>query len=222
MEYREFGEKLLDTGAKYFKDNTSAWERYQKSLSGRTLDSSQVSDIQNEFLKFVQKEGPETIKKLMQNNADYYLSLFNTALEFNQQMAQALSSSSVEVTQVCESDGQETGEAKPAEKVCNIDLHFTAQKGKVQNEAFVIANNTIEDVQVSFEVSELICEDGKNKIPTPVSFKPDHFLLKKDAEQVVECRLKLTRVIKPGHQYIALARVVGIPDLYLRLIVSSD
>ena len=75
---------------------------------------------------------------------------------------------------------------------------------------------------MSFEVSELICEDGKHKLAAPVNFKPNNFLLKPGDEQVVECRMKLTRSLEENQEYAALARVVGFKDLYLRIIITPE
>jgi len=220
VDYREYSEKLLDSSTKYMEDGMRAWERYLQVMGDSEKSEYKVEEAQKKFMEFAQSEGAETMKKVVQSSFDFYLSLMNAAFEFNQQVVEALSKNMGSQGEQGVSEGDVKVTARTTDKPNNIDLHFTAIKGKLQNEAFVVANKKAEDVEVSFEVSELICEDGKTKVPTPVSFKPDHFLLKQGEEQVVECHLKLTKTLAAGLQYIALARVVGFQDLFVRMIVE--
>lgn len=222
MDYRDYNEKLLDSSTRYMEDGMRAWERYLQVMSDATKGDYKVDEVQKKFMEFAQHEGSETMKKLMQSSFDYYLSLINAALEFNQHTVEALSENTESQAEQRTSDGDIKISSGTTKKPQNMDLHFTAIKGKLQKEGFVVANMKAEDVEVSFEVSELICEDGISKLSTPVSFDPDHFLLRQGEEQVVECRLKLNKPLQAGLQYAALARVVGFQDLFVRMIIDPE
>jgi hypothetical protein len=191
-------------------------------MSDTTKGDYKIDEVQKKFMEFVQHEGSESMKKLMQSSFDYYRSLVNAALEFNQHTVEALSENTESQAEQRTSDGDIKISSGTTKKPQNMDLHFTAIKGKLQKEGFVVANMKAEDVEVSFEVSELICEDGISKLSTPVSFNPDHFLLRQGEEQVVECRLKLNKPMQAGLQYAALARVVGFQDLFVRMIIDPE
>lgn len=217
MNGKEQSEQLLDYGTKYLENGMRAWERYVQAVSDSAKDDCNVEAVQKKFTDFAQLEGAETMNKLMQINYDYYMSLMNAYFEFTEHMVQASLKDSETQAAVTPSAGDEVLSTSTSK---NIDLHFTARKGVLQKEAFVVANKQAEEVEVSFEVSELICEDGQTGTTAPANFKPDRFLLKQGEEQVVECQLKLSKPLAAGLQHVALARVVGFQDLFVRLIIE--
>ncbi len=219
MNSKEHSDQLLDYGTKYLENGMRAWERYVQVISDSAKDDCSLETVQKKFTNFAQQDGAEAMKKLMQINFDYYMSLMNAYFEFTEHVMQASLKDSETQDAVTPSGGDEVISASTSK---NIDLHFTARKGRLQKEAFVVVNKQVEEVEVSFEVSELICEDGQTGTTAPVNFKPDRFLLKQGEEQVVECRLKLSKSLAAGLQHVALARVVGFQDLFVRLIIEPE
>ena len=219
MDSKEYSEQLLDYSTKYLENGMRAWERYVQVVNNTAKDDYNVGAIQKKLEDFAQQEGADAVSKLIHINCDYYMSLMNAYFEFSEHVMQA-SLEGDEARDSVTSPGAEEVIAASAFK--NIDLHFAAIKGKLQKEAFVVANKQAEELEVSFEVSELISEDGQPGATAPVKFEPDHFLLKQGEEQVVECQLKLTKPLEVGLQHIALARVVGFQDLFVRLIIEPE
>jgi len=219
VDSKECSEQLLNYSTKYLENGMRAWERYVQVVNNTAKDDYNVDAIQKKIEDFAQQEGADAVSKLVQINYDYYISLMNAYFEFSEHVMQASLKDREARDSVKPPDAEEVIIASASK---NIDLHFTAIKGKLQKEAFVVANKQAEELEVSFEVSELISEDGQAGATAPVKFKPDHFLLKQGEEQVVECQLKLTKPLKAGLQHIALARVVGFQDLFVRLIIEPE
>lgn len=219
MDTKEYSEQFIKSGSKYFEDGIRAWERYLKSFSTDSGSiTSRLEESSQKFTEFARNDGAGTVRKLIQINMDYYKSLMEAYLEFSENALSA-SRQGLDETTADDNDNSDNVKAQTASNK-NIDLNFTQIKGRLQKEAFVVANRNSENIEVSFEISELICQDGKTKTKAPVTFKPDHFILEPGAEQVVECRLKLNKTLQAEMQYVAVARVVGFKDLYVRLIVS--
>ena len=221
MDTKQYSDQLLSYGTKYVEDSMRAWERYLQGFSKATGGEAKLDGAQQRFTDFARKDGVDTALKLTKINYDYCASVMNAYLDYSESALAAASVKGGEGNSASEaSEGAKEADDVSKVKHKNIDLQFTAKKGRVQKQAFVVANNNLEDAEVSFEISELICEDGKSKVAAPVTFKPDRFVLKQGAEQVVECRLKLTKTLKAELQYVALARVVGFENLFVRLIVD--
>lgn len=219
MDSKEYSDRLLNYGTRYFEDGLRAWERYLQGFNKAAGAEIKLDEAQQRFAEFARNDGADAVRKLMQINYDYYTSLMNAYLEFSENALNAsLQGSKDAITPVVKDE--QTVSAATAAKTTNIDLRFTAKKRSLQKQAFVVANRNSAAVDVSFEISELICEDGKTKAVAPVTFEPDHFVLEPGAERIVECRLKLGKPLKAGLQYVALARVVGFEDLFVRLIVD--
>ena len=221
MDAKEYSEQLLSYSSRYIEDGLRVWERYLQGLSNAADGNVKLDKAQERFTDFAREDGTETIRKLVQINFDYYKSLMDICLEFSEKALNASLQGATNQDRAATAR-DEAANASSASKTKNIDLNFSAKKRSLQKQAFVVANKNNAETDVSFEVSELICEDGKTKTSAPVTFEPGRFTLKAGEEQVVECRLKLTKALKPGMQHVALARVVGFEDLFVRLIVGPE
>ena len=221
MDSKEYSDQLLKYGTRYVEDGVRAWERLLQGYSQAAGAEVKLDEAQQRFAEFARQDGADAVRKLMQINYDYYMSLMNTYLDFSERAFNASLQGAKGEAASAARRGEEIS-AAPATKNKNIDLHFDAKKRGLQKQAFVVANKNPQDVEVSFEISELICEDGETRTAAPVTFEPDRFVLKPGDEQVIECRLKLTKTLKAGLQYVALARVVGFEDLFVRLLIDPE
>ncbi len=219
MDSKEYRDQLLNYGTKYLENGMRAWERYFQGVNNTEKDEFNFQAAQEKLADFTQQEGAEAVRKLVQINYDYFMSLTNAYFEFSEQVMQASLKDSGASGAIKTPGGDKEISASA---IKNIDLHFTAKKGTLQKEAFVVANKQAEEVEVSFEVSELICENGQTGVTAPVNFEPSHFLLQQGEEQIVECQLKLNTPLSAGFQHIALARVEGFKDLFVRLIIEPE
>lgn len=215
MEYKEYSEQLQKLGLRFMDEGTHAWERYAKSISGVAAGERVVEDVQKKYMQFAQTGGAEYMSKIMQCNIEYYMALMNANLDFSHGMIETV----YKDTPCQASEADESVSTRSQGTTAQTELQFSGKKGVEQNQAFLIVNNQADNIEVSFEISDFISEDGKTKTRVPVSFKPENFVLKHGAEQVVECKVSIDKSLAEGQQSAALARVVGFPDMLIRLVI---
>ncbi len=220
MDSKEYSDQILKYGTRYLEDGVRAWERLLQGYNQSAGGQVKLDEAQQRLADFARKDGADAVRKLMQINYDYYLSLMNAYLEFSESALKASLQEGDKTDAAPAAERDEAISAAPVASNKNIDLQFSAKTRSLQKQAFVVANKNPEDVEVSFEVSELIGEDGSKKAAAPVAFEPDRFVLKSGEEQMIECQLKLSSPLKLQH--VALARVVGFEDLFVRLIVGPE
>ena len=218
MEYKEYSEQLQKLGMRFMDEGTHAWERYAKSISGVATGEKVAEDVQKKYIQFAQTGGAEYMSKIMQCNIEYYIGLMNAGLDFSNGMIKSV----YKHTPAQASEADESVSARSQGTTAQTELQFSGKKGVEQNQAFLIVNNQADNIEVSFEISDFISEDGKTKTRVPVSFKPENFVLEHGAEQVVECKVIIDKSLVEGQQSAALARVVGFPDMLIRLVIFPE
>ncbi|MBL3591572.1 MAG: hypothetical protein JMN24_17580 [gamma proteobacterium endosymbiont of Lamellibrachia anaximandri] len=168
--------------------------------------------------EFAKNEGAKFAGRLVQQNIEYYVNVVNLGLDLTHDaFAATLSPTDEKPAKRAETDSVSSSRSSG-----QTEIHFSRMMGEKQNRAFIVANKQPEDVEVSFEISEFVAEDGKSRVRIPVSFEPAHFMLKTGQEQVVECQLAVTDVLTAGQRYQALARVAGFDDMLIRLSIASE
>lgn len=223
MDNKEYIDQIQKLGKHFMNEGTCAWERYAKSLSGFTESCNSTDDMQKDYTQYAQTKGTEYMQKIMQCNLEYYTGLMTASLDLTNDLVDSvLKQTSGMSSKSSRAPMDETVTARAQETAAQTELHFSAKEGKKQSQSFLIANNQGSNVDVSFEISDFVSEDGKTKKRIPVSFKPDHFILEQGAEQLVECSVTVGKSLAKNQQNAALARVVGFPNMMVRLIVSSE
>jgi hypothetical protein len=223
VDYKEYSEQLRILGKRYMDESTTAWQRYAKVMGDASSGKWNIDDLQKRFTQFVQTEGTEYTRKCMQCNIDYYMGLMNAGLEFSNQMFDSVFSPAAAKPAEKQPSAEEAVSARKQETSrTRTEIHFVGKHGDMPKQAFVVANKQSQDVEVSFEISEFVSEDGKSKNRIAVLFKPEHFVLKQGEEQVVECQMTIDETLSSEQQHAAIARVVGFPDMLLRLIVTIE
>lgn len=106
--------------------------------------------------------------------------------------------------------------------LAHVELKFGGAPGEVASQSFVVANKKADSVDVGFELTEFVSEDGARRFRVPVAFTPDRFGLAPGAEQIVVCRVTIDRAFVPGTRYMALLRIVGFPEIRTALLVVPD
>ena len=218
MDNKEYIDQIQKLGTRFMNEGARAWERYARSLTGMAPGVKSTETLQKDYLEFAQTKGVEYMRKIMQCNLDYYTSLMNAGLEFSSGIMDTVSKQGASQPEASPSSEAPAAGAKDSGD--RTELHFSGKPGSRSTQAFLVANNQGSSVEVSFEISEFISEDGKTKTRVPVSFKPAHFVLAQGEEQVVECTVKMDKSLAAGQQNAALARVIGFPDMMISLLVS--
>jgi len=218
MDYSDYSEQVKNLGTRVLDEGTRAWERYFQIMGETSAGKWSAEEMQKRFAHFAQDEGTEFVRKLMQCHVDYYVSIMNAGLDLSASMLESV------FAPVCAKSGdtgQQTSGATSKQEP-RTEMLFEGKRGETHSQAFVIANKQPQQIEVSFELSEFISEDGKTKTRVPVGFTPHQFVLDPGQEQVVECQLTFEETLKPGQRYSALARVVGFPDMMVRLMVTPQ
>lgn len=222
MDYKEYSEQVRDVGDRFINEYARAWERYTQFLGdswSTTTDSNRNSDPRR-FAEFAQKEGPEFVGELIRQSADYYLRLIKTGAEFNERMYKAaFDQNCCDDERVTSHTCGDSDETRPHK--AHTELLFDDARSKRQTNAFIISNRQTEKIDVEFELSEFVSEDGATRKRIPVSFKPEKFVLEPGEERVVESTLKATKALPVGQRYQALARVAGFEDMVVRLVIPD-
>ena len=216
MDYTDYSEQVKNLGTRVLDEGTRAWERYFQIMGEASAGKWSAEEMQKRFTHFAQDEGTEFVRKLMQCHVDYYVSIMHAGLDLSTSMLESV------FAPVCAKSGdtgQQTSGATSKQET-RTEMLFEGKRGETHSQAFVIANKQPQQIEVSFELSEFISEDGKTKTRVPVGFTPHQFVLDTGQEQVVECQLTFEKNLKPGQRYSALARVVGFPDMMVRLMVT--
>ena len=115
-----------------------------------------------------------------------------------------------------------TPQAPADAPLAHVELRFSGAPGEVPSQSFVVANKKAGSVDVSFELTEFVSEDGARRFRAPVAFTPDRFVLAPGAEQIVACGVTIDPAFVPGTRYMALVRIVGFPEIRTALLVVPD
>ena len=115
-----------------------------------------------------------------------------------------------------------TPPGKAEAPLAHVELKFSGGPGEAVSQSFVVANKKAESVDVSFELTEFVSEDGARRFRAPVAFTPDRFVLAPGAEQIVVCLVTIDPAFVLGTRYMALVRIVGFPEIRTALIVVPD
>jgi flagellar motor protein MotB len=229
---KSYTDQLWDMGKKFSEESSNAWERYTRMANNNPY--SNPEQFRQRMSEFWQKETPDFMRRMMQLQMDYYMNVMQAGMEYNKAMLDSLFAD-----QGCASDMKQeaatvnpnyppptqtppsqTSTPQPAAQATDINLKGKA--GTRLEQAFVMANREPNPVDVSFEISEFIAQDGTALDDVQVEFQPATFTLNSGDEVVVECKVSPDERFQTGTQYAAIARVVGFPNMMLRLITDVE
>ena len=167
------------------------------------------------YAQFVQTAGVEYSRQVMQFTAEYYSLLMRAAFDYGQRVAEGLA---------CVAPVSTTArpEPLPDSTRAQTELLFGNRTEGVQAQEFVIGNKQDREVPVKFEVSEFVSQNGSSRKHAAVEFEPHEFVLQPGGEQVVRCRIAVGPELVSDEMQVALARVVGFPDMMLRLVLAPE
>ena len=206
--------KISELASRYVSDNVRLWQRYAEGLrrvSEGVMPRAQTVSTPAASLGNV----PGFAQQLMQLNLTHYSELLNTYAEFTNRMLSTL-------LQPQESTAAAAAPPRPPSPPAGsarLELIFDGATGETVSQSFAVANKKTEPIDVAFELTEFVAEEGAAQFRAPVTFAPDTFVLSPGAERIVECRIPLTSAFVPGTRYMALVRVTGFPALDTALIV---
>jgi hypothetical protein len=206
--------KISELASRYVSDNVRLWQRYTEGLrrvSEEVLPRAQAAPRPGGPLGSV----PILAQQLIQLNLSHYSELLNTYAEFTNRMLST-------VLQPQESAATPAAPPPPPSAPAGstrLELVFEGATGETVSQSFVVANKKTEPIDVAFELTEFVAEEGAAQFRAKVTFAPETFVLSPGAERIVECRIPIGTAFVPGTRYMALVRVTGFPALDTALIV---
>jgi len=214
VNFTEYSDQLRNIGTRYLTEGMQAYSRYARAA----IELPGSKNSPDKFVRFAQDEGVDFAKKLFQCNVDYYLGVLNVGLDLSQNMFESVLNKKNSTTSA---NTEETVAPDENTQKFRTKLFFTGKQGDTVSQEFVIANNQQEKINITFEVSEFVSADGQVKVRLPVSFNPAQFELEQGQEQIVECQVVFSDLLAPDQPHQAIARVVGYPDMQVRLILNN-
>ena len=211
MDANQFIKEFSNLGSRFFTEYARNVERYLRFVSGMAQPGSSPSPQipQDRFLEFVRVEGPKASKAMAQATLNYYTAVLNTGIETaNRFMDQVV------LSKPAEPSPQTTRQA-PA-------LLFHGKHGDAPTNAFVVTNNRDEVIQVRFELTEVVSDDSSMRFSAAAKFTPDACQLAPRSEQMIQCSVPLTEQFQAGETYHSHIRVVGFPEMTIRVSIHVD
>jgi hypothetical protein len=146
------------------------------------------------------------LRAVVKEHLDFYESLVNQTLAFNQRLAERLHGLGAPV------------ETAPAQATMRLQapLHSTVRA------AFRLENNRDTAIVVGFEITPFVSEAGSGIVSTDVAFDPPTAELKPGQETKIEMSIAVAAGFAPGTTYLATVAVKGLEatQLLVRLTVQ--
>jgi hypothetical protein len=207
--------KITELASQYVSDNLRLWQRYGEGL--RRVSESAVPRGDAAASGAARSDIPTVARQVMQLNLAHYSDLLNSYADFTNRILTTVFQTPAPAP------AAPTAPAAPAAAAAStpspMELVFSGTTGESVSQSFAVANKKAESIDVAFELTEFVSEDGGSRFRAPVTFVPDVFGLSPGAERVVECRVPLIPAFVPGTRYMAIVRVTGFPALETALIV---
>jgi hypothetical protein len=213
MDANEFWKSFAKLGSAYVTEYTRNVERYFRFVSGMAQQPSgaaMAGNAQERYVEFMRTEAPRISGALAEASLNYYTALINTGIDaanrFFEQVVQ---------TERPAAPARADSRQPPA-------LLFRGRHGESPANAFLVSNNRNQAIEVRFEVTEISNEDGTVRFQPVAKFVPEVCQLAPNSEKLVQCSILLTEQYQPGEIHRAQIRVVGIPEMTMKISVHVD
>ncbi len=212
MDKSEFVQTLQQLGNRYLSAYAKNVERFAQALSGDAREgcgSLNVEGLPQRYAEFVRNEGAGVVRELAEAGLNYYAAVLNTGVE--------TASRFYEQVLVAAAPAQ-----PPPPAVTRSALLFRAAPGATALNAFLVTNHRHESIDVRFDVSELVSEDGITRVHPEIRFTPAACRLGAGMEQVVQCTMQVPAQLPPGVDYRGRILVAGFPELAMEITLRAD
>jgi hypothetical protein len=210
----DYSAKIAQLASGYVSDNVRLWQRYGDGLRRVSEGALPRGDAAGT----ARSDIPTVAQQVMQLNLTHYSDLLKSYADFTNRLLSTVFQAPAAAPGASASPPSAAA-STAAGASTPIELTFSGTIGESLSQSFAIANKKAEPIDVAFELTEFVSEEGTSRFRAPVTFVPDVFVLPPGAECVVECRVSLIPAFVPGTRYMAVVRVAGFPALETALIV---
>jgi hypothetical protein len=213
-----YSAKIAELTSRYVTDNVRLWQRYGEGL--RRVSESAIPRADAAASGSARSDMPTVARQVMQLNFAHYSDLLAAYADFTTRLFSTVFQAPAPAP-AAQAPAPPAAASTPAatSTPTPMELTFNGTIGESVSQSFAVANRKAEPIDVAFELTEFISEDGASRFRAPVTFTPDLFALSPGAERVVECRVSLVPAFVPGTRYMGIVRVTGFPSLETALIV---
>jgi hypothetical protein len=212
MDANEYLKSFSKLGSVCLTEYTRNVERYARFVTGmaqQPASNSSTGQAQERYVEFLRTEFPRMSSALAEASLNYYSTLVHAGIDSANRFFE-------QVVQPEKTDPARTASQKSSALV------FHGKSGESTVNAFVVSNNRGQLVEARFEVTEISNEDGTIRFEPRATFVPEICRLGPNSEQIVQCSILLTDQYEPRQTYRAQIRVVGIPEMTIRIMVQVD
>lgn len=206
--------KITAITSRYIEDNLQFWVEYANGL--RRLSEGAVGKTSTGRPDARLSDLTERARDLVHLSVNHYSKLLTTYADFASRFVTTIVQPAEHTPPDDRAPVDAGGGSRP---MANVELTFSGPAGETVTQSFVIANRKSAAVEVSFELTEFVSEDGKIRFRAPVEFLPEHLALPPGTEAVVRCRIAMDPPFLPGTRYMALVRIMGFPEIRTALII---
>lgn len=211
MESAQLSESLRRLGSSYLAAYARGAERYAQLVAGAGTGQAGTpagESLQQRYAEFVGSEGPRLLQRLAEASLNYYTTVLDAGLD----------AVKVYVEQVLQTQAARSASDPSGTRTA---LLFVGELGHSASNAFLIANNRAEAIEVGFDVPELVSVDGSSRLMPSIRFEPPSCRLAPSSQQVVSCTIELSDALRPEIDYRGQIRVLGFPDMSMSITVRA-
>ena len=219
MNANEFVQSMQSLGTRYLQEYSHAVQRYidlYNSLSQSSRERlgperlGDANELQKQYSDFVVSQAPRVLTQLSEAGINYYSTLADIGI-------QTMNSYVDSVMRTLESTPQtDTGASEPT------SLLFHGIKGQSASNAFVVSNNRDKPIDVAFDVTDVVRQDGDERFKPKAKFTPSKCQLPPNSDRVVQCTIPLTNQFDEDQSYNGSILVVGFPEMAMRITIQVE
>lgn len=220
MNANEFVQSMQSLGTQYVQEYSHAVQRYidlYNSISRTNREKlgpeglGDATELQKQYSDFVVSQAPTVLTQLSEASIKYYSALADIGI-------QTMNSYVDSVIRTLESPPKQAETGKGDQSA----LLFHGTKGESASNAFVVTNNRDEPIDVAFDITEVMRQDGGEQFKPKANFTPGKCQLPPHSDRVVQCTLPLSRRFDANQSYHGSISVVGFPEMAMRIIVQVE
>ena len=180
-----------------------------KSLEANALLSRQLIELAGRARRGERSDSDGVLRQLVKEHLDYYETLVNLTLAFNQRLADQLNG---------------VAQQTPTDSAATVTtMRLAVPLGTTVRAPFRLENNRATPIAVGFEMTPFVSESGSEFVSAEVAFDPPLLRLEPGQEGRVELIVVVAPGFTVGSTYLATITLTGLDatQLLVRLVVEA-
>lgn len=220
MEANSFARSIERLGSRYLTEYNRGMEQYVKYLTNATKGgASEFTDdgLQGRYVEFAKAEVTRALGQFSEAGLSFYTQWLDGAIATSNRFRDQVLHPRPD-----EKHSESSAYRPPRTTQVPAALLFRGERGTSPSNSFLAVNNRDEPIEVSFDVAELVTEDGLTRFRPTASFHPTTCRLEPRAEQAVQCTMKLSDEFVAGKIHRGQIQVVGYPEMAMSVTAQVE